>query len=57
MRLYGRWIQNLFTAGKRGPVHGLLLDHFQLQDVITIAPDRQAAKGRFRGYSGGRMAR
>jgi hypothetical protein len=25
------------------------LDHFQMQDIITIAPDRQTAKGRFRG--------
>ncbi len=32
---------------------GLLLDHFQLQDVITIAPDRQTAKGRFRGVLAG----
>lgn len=53
MRLYGTWFQNLFTGGRRGPVHGLLLDHFQLQDVITIAPDRQSAKGRFRGILAG----
>lgn len=53
MRLYGTWFQNLFTKGSRGPVHGLLLDHFQLQDVITIAPDRQTAKGRFRGILAG----
>jgi hypothetical protein len=26
-----------------------LLDHFQMQDIITVAPDRQTAKGRFRG--------
>lgn len=53
MRLYGTWFQNLFTGGRRGPVDGLLLDHFQLQDVITIAPDRKTAKGRFRGILAG----
>jgi hypothetical protein len=53
MRLYGTWFQNLFTGGTRGPVMGLLLDHFQLQDVITVAPDRQTAKGRFRGILAG----
>jgi len=53
MRLYGTWFQNLFTGGRRGPVEGLLLDHFQLQDVITVAPDRKTAKGRFRGILAG----
>lgn len=53
VRLYGTWFQNLFTGGRRGPVHGLLLDHFQLQDVITIAADGQTAKGRFRGVLAG----
>jgi len=53
MRLYGTWFQNLFTGGRRGPVHGLLLDHFQLQDVITIAEDGQTARGRFRGLLAG----
>jgi len=53
MRLYGTWFQNLFTGGRRGPVKGLLLDHFQLQDVITVAPDRKTAKGRFRGVLAG----
>lgn len=53
VRLYGTWFQNLFTGGRRGPVDGLLLDHFQLQDVITVAPDRQSAKGRFRGLLAG----
>ena len=48
-RLYGDWIQQRFTGGRPGPVHGLLLDHFQMQDVITVAPDRQTAKGRFHG--------
>src|SRR5690606_21087702 len=39
-RLYGDWIQHRFTGGRPGPVDGLLLDHFQMQDIITVAPDR-----------------
>jgi hypothetical protein len=49
LRLYGDWIQGIFTNGKPGPINGLLLDHFQMQDIITVAPDRKTAKGRFRG--------
>ena len=48
-RLYGTWFQNYFTEGKPGPIDGFLLDHFQMQDIITVAPDRKTAKGRFRG--------
>jgi len=48
-RLYGAWFQNYFTQGVNGPVDGFLLDHFQMQDIITVAPDRRTAKGRFRG--------
>jgi hypothetical protein len=48
-RLYGDWIQGRFTGGRPGPVNGLLLDHFQMQDIITVAPDRKTAKGRFHG--------
>ena len=48
-RLYGTWFQNYFTQGVNGPVYGLLLDHFEMQEIITVAPDRQTAKGRFRG--------
>ncbi|NBC37437.1 nuclear transport factor 2 family protein [Novosphingobium sp. FSY-8] len=47
-RLYGDWFQQFFTQGQVGPVYGFLLDHFQMQDIITVAPDRQTAKGRFR---------
>jgi hypothetical protein len=43
MRLYGTWFQNLFTGGRRGPVKGLLLDHFQLQDVIATPPKAGSA--------------
>jgi len=53
MRLYGTWFQNLFTTGQRGPIHGFLLDHFQLQDVITVSDDGLTAKGRFRGILAG----
>ncbi|MFV0645067.1 MAG: nuclear transport factor 2 family protein [Sphingomonadaceae bacterium] len=49
-RLYGTWFQNYFLEqGGEGPEFGFLLDHFQMQDIITIAPDRKSAKGRFRG--------
>ena len=48
-RLYGTWFQSYFTQGMDGPVDGFLLDHFQMQDIITVAPDRHTAKGRFRG--------
>jgi len=47
-RLYGDWFQQFFTQGQPGPVYGFLLDHFQMQDIITVAPDRKTAKGRFR---------
>lgn len=48
-RLYGDWIAGRFTGGKPGPVNGLLLDHFQMQDIVTIAEDGLTAKGRFHG--------
>ena len=48
LRLYGDWFQEFFTQGQPGPAYGFLLDHFQMQDIITVAPDRQTAKGRFR---------
>jgi len=48
-RLYGTWFREYFTQGVNGPVDGFLLDHFQMQDIITVAPDRRTAKGRFRG--------
>jgi hypothetical protein len=48
-RLYVDWIQTLFNQGREGADDGFLFDHIQMQDVITVAPDRQTAKGRFRG--------
>lgn len=48
-RLYIDWILGLFNQGREGADDGLLFDHIQMQDVITVADDRQTAKGRFRG--------
>lgn len=59
-RLYGTWFKNFFLApGEEGPAYGFLLDHFQMQDIITVAPDRQTAKGRFRAilYGGSHESR
>jgi hypothetical protein len=52
-RLYKTWFQQFFTGGRPGPVDGFLLDHFQMQDIITIADDRKSAKGRFRALLAG----
>lgn len=52
-RLYETWFQNLFTEGRPGPEYGFLLDHFQMQDIITVAPDGKTAKGRFRALLAG----
>jgi hypothetical protein len=48
-RLYIDWILGLFNQGREGADDGLLFDHIQMQDVVTVAPDRKTAKGRFRG--------
>jgi hypothetical protein len=47
-RLMCGWFRELFTHGHNGPMYGFLLDHLLLQDIITVAPDRKTAKGRFR---------
>lgn len=39
-RLYGAWFRKFFTQGVNGPVYGFLLDHLQMQDIITVAPVR-----------------
>lgn len=48
-RLYIDWILTLFNQGREGADDGLLFDHIQMQDLITVADDRKTAKGRFRG--------
>ncbi|MGI4878974.1 MAG: nuclear transport factor 2 family protein [Janthinobacterium lividum] len=52
-RLYKTWFQQLFTGGRPGPLDGFLLDHFQMQDIITVADDRTTAKARFRALLAG----
>ena len=47
-RLMCGWFRELFAHGHNGPVYGFILDHLLLQDIITVAPDRQTALGRFR---------
>lgn len=49
-RLYCGRLRTRNTGGKNGPVDGLLLDHPMMQDVITVAPDRNTAQGRFRTF-------
>lgn len=47
-RLYlGRFLHK-FAEGRNGPAYGRLLDHPQMQGVVTVAPDRRTAMGRFR---------
>lgn len=47
-RLYlGRFLEK-FAEGRNGPAYGRLLDHPQLQGIVTVAPDRRSAHGRFR---------
>jgi hypothetical protein len=48
-RLYVEWFLKLFNEGREGADDGFLFDHIQMQDLITVADDRETAKGRFRG--------
>jgi len=48
-RLYVDWFLQLFNQGRQDADDGFLFDHIQMQDVITVAEDRETAKGRFRG--------
>jgi hypothetical protein len=43
-----RILQYLTWLAPKGLVHGLLLNHIQLQPIITVAPDGSSAKGRWR---------
>ena len=46
-RMYGG------ASGMNGPVDGLLFSHVLAQDIVTVAPDRRTAKGRFRTFMQG----
>ncbi|KAF7186402.1 hypothetical protein HII31_12259 [Pseudocercospora fuligena] len=52
-RLYETWFHKYFTKGQPGPVHGFLLDHLQMQDIITVSADGRTAQGRFRALLAG----
>jgi SnoaL-like domain len=47
-RLYIGRFGTRFADGHNGPVFGFLLDHPQMQDVVTVADDGRTARGRFR---------
>ncbi|MGY1841359.1 MULTISPECIES: nuclear transport factor 2 family protein [unclassified Modestobacter] len=47
-RLYVGRFMNKFADGHNGPRYGRLLDHPQMQGVITVAEDGLSARGRFR---------
>jgi len=47
-RLYIERFAPRFVDGRNGPVHGFLLDHAQMQDIIDVRPDGKTACGRFR---------
>jgi hypothetical protein len=49
-RLYIDGFSKGFTGGKNGPAHGFLLEHFQIQDIVDVSPDRKTAKARFRCF-------
>jgi SnoaL-like domain len=47
-RLYAGRFMTKFANGHNGPRYGRLLDHPQMQGVITLSEDGQSAHGRFR---------
>jgi hypothetical protein len=47
-RLWLGYARSTYAAGAKGPVAGRLFDLPQWQGVVTVAPDGQTAKGRFR---------
>jgi len=47
-RLYIGRFSKLFVNGRNGPVHGFLLDHAMLQDIVDIDDDGIHAKARIR---------
>ncbi|KAI1853985.1 hypothetical protein JX266_001126 [Neoarthrinium moseri] len=52
-RLYQTWFHEYFTQGRPGPEYGFLLDHLQMQDIVTVSSDGKTAQGRFRALLAG----
>ena len=44
-----RYLYSL-SGGKQGPLEGVLNEHFQLQPIVTVAPDGQSANARWRAF-------
>jgi hypothetical protein len=42
-----RYLYSL-SGGKQGPLEGMLFEHFQLQPIVSVAPDGRSAKARWR---------
>ena len=49
-RLFLDRFRQRFTGGYNGPIDGFLLDHQQMQGIISVAPNRKSAKARFRCF-------
>lgn len=47
-RLYKGRFQQRFVAGRNGPVHGFLLDHIMMQDIVDVDPSGTHAWCRMR---------
>lgn len=47
-RLYLERFAKHFVKGRNGPIHGFLLDHAMMQDIIDVSPDGTRAWGRMR---------
>jgi len=47
-RLYAGRFQQSFVAGRNGPVHGFLLDHAMMQDIVDVEASGTRARARIR---------
>ncbi|KAI1367779.1 SnoaL-like domain-containing protein [Xylaria arbuscula] len=47
-RLYNGRFQSTFVKGRNGPVHGFLLDHIMMQDIVDVDPSGTHAWCRMR---------
>ncbi|KAK3485221.1 SnoaL-like domain-containing protein [Neurospora hispaniola] len=47
-RLYKKRFAETFVAGRNGPIHGFLLDHMMMQDIVDVSPSGDHAWCRMR---------